>query len=90
MAHSKSAKKAARQSIKRAARNKSVRTFFRDRIKAFREVAATGDREKSALAFKAAVSAIATAQSKGVIARNTASRYVSRLNRQLNKLSAKK
>lgn len=89
MAHSKSAKKAARQNAGREMRNKSVRTFFRDKVKAFREVLATGDRDKAAAAFKEAVSAIATARSKGVIQKNTAGRYVSRLNQQLNKLSAK-
>ena len=89
MAHSKSARKAVRQTAKRTMRNKAVRTFYRDRIKACREAIASGDKAKAAAAFKAAMSSIATAKSKGVIHANTASRYVSRLNKQLNRAPAK-
>jgi small subunit ribosomal protein S20 len=89
LAHSKSAKKAARQSKKRAARNKAVRTFYRDKIKECREAIASGNKDSASQAFKAAMSAVAVAVSKGVIHKNAASRYVSRLNFQLNKLSKK-
>jgi small subunit ribosomal protein S20 len=89
LAHSKSAKKAARQTVKRTLRNKAVRTFYRDRIKACREAIASGDKAKAGAAFKAAMSSIATAKSKGVLHGNTASRYISRLNKQINRLSAK-
>jgi len=89
LAHSKSARKAVRQTIKRTARNKAVRTFCRDQVKACREAIASGDKARAAEAFKAATSSVATAVSKGVIHKNTGSRHISRLNRQLNKLSAK-
>jgi small subunit ribosomal protein S20 len=89
LAHSKSARKAARQTIKRTARNKAVRTFFRERLKACREAIASGDKAKAGEAFKAARSAVATAVSKGVLHKNTGSRYISRLNRQLNKLTSR-
>ena len=88
MAHIKSAKKRIRQSKKRTLRNKIVRTGFREKIKTCREALAAGNLETAQTAFKAAASAIASAVSKGVLPKNTAARYVSRLNLQLNKLQA--
>jgi len=89
LAHSESARKAARQSEKRAARNKAVRTFYRDKIKECREAIASGNRDSASQAFKAAMAAVASAVSKGVLHKNAASRYISRLNLKLNQLSRK-
>ncbi len=88
MAHIKSAKKRIRQTKKRTIRNKIVRTSFREPIKAFRDALAAGNPEQAQAAFKLAIGRIASAVSKGVLHKNTASRYVSRLNLQLNKLKA--
>ena len=89
MAHSKAAKKAKRQTVKKTLRNRAVKTFYRERIKACREALASGNKETAAAAFKAATSAIGTAQAKGVLKKNTAARYVSRLNKALNALLKK-
>jgi len=89
LAHSKSAKKAKRQTVKKTLRNKAVRTFYRERIKACRAAFASGNKETATAAFKAAMSAIGTAQAKGVLKKNTASRYVARLNKALNALLKK-
>jgi len=89
LAHSKSAKKAIRQTAKRAARNKAVRTFCRDRIKECRAAILSGNKEAAAVALKAAVSAAGKAVSKGVLRKGTASRYISRLTLQVNKLAGK-
>jgi len=89
LAHSKSAKKAIRQTVKRAARNKAVRTFCRERIKECRAAIAANNKEGAQAALKAAVSAAGKAVSKGVLPKNTASRYISRLTLQVNKLASK-
>jgi small subunit ribosomal protein S20 len=89
LAHSKSAKKAIRQSAKRAVRNKAIRTFFRERIKECRVAIGSGNKESAGAALKAATSAVGKAVIKGVLDKNTGSRYISRLTIQYNKLAAK-
>ena len=89
MAHSKSAKKAIRQTAKRTVRNKAIRTFYRERIRECRAAISSGNKESAGLALKAATSAVGKAVSKGVLPKNTASRYVSRLTLQYNKLAGK-
>lgn len=89
MAHTKSAKKAIRQTVKRTARNKAVRTFYRERIKECRAAIASGNKDTATAALKTAASAMGKAVSKGVLSKNTAGRYVSRLSRQCAKLAGK-
>jgi small subunit ribosomal protein S20 len=89
LAHSKSAKKAIRQTVKRTARNKSIRTFCRERIKECRAAINSGNKESAEKALKAAISAVGKAVSKGVLVRNTGSRYISRLTLQYNKMGQK-
>lgn len=79
MANHKQAEKRNRQRIKRRSRNllhlSSMRTF----MKRVRRALAGKEVEAAQAALPAALTAIAKAASKGVIHRNTASRYKSRL-----------
>jgi len=86
LAHTKSAKKCIRQIKKRTERNKRIRTVYREHIKLCRDAIRSGNLEQAQSAFKNAMSAISSARSKGVLHKNTARRYISRLNIQLNKL----
>jgi small subunit ribosomal protein S20 len=79
VANHKSAEKRNRQRIKRRARNLLHLSTMRTFIKRLRKALATSDVEGAKAALPTAVTAITRAASKGVIHRNTASRYVSRL-----------
>ena len=82
------AKKAARQSMKRAQRNRSVRSATRTGIaKALRSVE-SGDVEMAETAVVEAMSLLDKAAQRGVLHKNTASRGKSRLSRRLNRLKA--
>jgi len=78
MANTKSAQKRSRQTIRKTARNKSVLNAMRSSIKSAR-TAKTSKSADATSAIKLAVSRVMKAASKGVIHKNTASRYVSRL-----------
>jgi small subunit ribosomal protein S20 len=77
MANIKSAEKRMRQAARRQRRNRAVRTRLRSAVKAFRTSEAK-DREKK---LSATASQIDRALKKGVIHRNAAARYKSRLAR---------
>ena len=80
------AAKTLRAQKRKAARNKSVRSFTRSRVrKAVETVDADGAGEASAEAVRAASAALDKAASKGVIHKNTAARKKSRLAKRLNK-----
>jgi len=76
MANHKSAAKAHRRSLSRAARNKSVKSRFKTFITKFKE-------NLNQDTFNAMQSEIMKAVSKGVLHLNTASRKISRLNNLL-------
>lgn len=84
MAHHKSAKKAARQTIKRTARNKSVISRVRTFIRKFEEMVAQ-DKAKAAEFLKTVQSVVMRGVTKGVLAKNTAARTISRLSAKLKK-----
>ncbi|MFC2075109.1 30S ribosomal protein S20 [Bdellovibrionota bacterium] len=88
MATHKSAKKRARQNIKRAERNKTYRTRFRSVIKAVRAAAEAKDLKKAKEALRIAIPTIDIAASKNVIKQTTAKRYISRLTKTVNQISA--
>ncbi|MDJ0853028.1 MAG: 30S ribosomal protein S20 [Myxococcota bacterium] len=85
MANHKSARKRARQSIKRRARNRHVKTTVRSALKTARTSAEAGDKEQGPAAIRRAESLLRRAASKGVIPAKRASRLVSRLNKAANK-----
>jgi small subunit ribosomal protein S20 len=78
-----SAQKRHRQSLKKKDRNRAVRTEMRHEIRKVREIVAKGDGTTAVSELKAAVKIIAKAATKGVIHKNTASRYISRLSKQV-------
>jgi small subunit ribosomal protein S20 len=79
MANTKSAKKAARQTIRRTAVNKTRRSRLRSSVRKVEEAIASGNKEAALAALKEAEPVIARTMQKGVIHRKTASRKVSRL-----------
>ncbi len=78
MANIQSAEKRMRQTARRQQRNRSVRTRLRSTVKAYR---AASETDKSKM-LPATVSEIDHALKKGVIHRNAAARYKSRLARK--------
>lgn len=78
MANNASAEKANRQSQKRRMRNRAALSTLRTAVKKAR-AAIDGKAEDAASLRKEAISIIDSAVTKGVLKRNTASRYVSRL-----------
>jgi small subunit ribosomal protein S20 len=78
VANIKSAQKKHRQMIYTRARNRSVMSNLRTAVKAARSAIDT-KAEDAAVTVKAAVSTINKAVSKGVLKKETAARYVSRI-----------
>lgn len=83
MANHKSALKRAGQNERRRLRNKAVQTRVKNVVKDVR-LAVAQDAENSVEQLNVAKSAIDKAAKKGVLHKRTASRKVSRLNRQVN------
>ena len=87
MANHKSAKKRARQDVKRRARNRQLKSRVGGAIKNFRAALAGDDNEKADSALRAAEGVLRRAATKGVIPRKQASRRISRLNKAKNRQS---
>jgi small subunit ribosomal protein S20 len=87
LANHKSAKKRARQDLKRRARNRRVRGGLKTAIKAARTAIAGDDSDAAAKAARNAEGVIRRAASKGVLTKKQASRRVSRLARAANSSS---
>ena len=82
------AKKAARQSVKRAQRNRAIRSATRTGTnKALRSIE-SGDPDEAAPAVTEAAGLLDQAVRKGIMHRKTASRRKSRIAIRLNKMSA--
>jgi len=86
MANTKSAKKAARQTVRRTTVNKARRTRLRSSVRKVEEAIASGNKEAAAAALKEAEPIIARTAQKGVVHRKTASRKVSRLAKRVRAL----
>jgi len=78
MANTRSAAKRSRQTLRRAARNRSVKTHLRRLQKQVRSAP-----ERSADQIRATISAIDKAAKNGIIHRNAANRRKARLNKTL-------
>lgn len=79
MANIASAKKAARQAVKRRASNTSQRSTLRTAIKEVRKAVAAGDKVAAKAVFQRSVSTIDSIADKDILHKNTAARYKSRL-----------
>ena len=84
MAHSLSAKKRIRQSIKRRARNRSRKEQIKEGVKAFTAAVTAGAFDKAEAALREAAKRLDKVAAKGTIHKNTAARKRSRLAKRLN------
>ena len=79
MANTKSAKKAARQSVRRTVINKARRSRLRSAVRKVEEAISAGDRTAALTAMAEAEPVIIRAAQKNIVHRNAARRKVSRL-----------
>ncbi len=83
MANHFSALKRARQTETRTARNRANTSQLRTALRKLRQAIQSGDGAQASTQFSATVSVIDKAVKKGVIHKNTAGRYKSRLSKRL-------
>lgn len=88
MANTKSAKKAARQTVRRTEVNKARRSRMRTTVRTVEEAIAKGDQAAAIAAMQLAEPELVRAAQNGVVHKNTAARKVSRLVRRIRTLSA--
>ncbi len=79
MANIKSARKRARQAVKRRSRNVSLQTEARGAVREVKKAIAAGDKKAAAAALVRSQAVIDRVAAKGVLHRNAASRQKSRL-----------
>ncbi len=84
------ARKRHRQSLERRMRNKSVRSRVRRQMRAMRSAIDEGDADKVRKLLPETISVIDVGWRKGVLHRNTASRYKARMARQAQAVIAGK
>lgn len=87
MPNHKSAKKRVRQNEKRRAVNRSNRSGLRTQIKKLRAAVGGSDSTQSQELLNPTVSIIDKAVNKGLLHKNTAARYKSRLTRHVTSLA---
>lgn len=87
MANHKSAEKRIRQNAKRNEINRSNRSKLRTSIKKLRSSVAASDKSGATELLFPTVSLIDKAVNKGIIHKNTAARYKSRLTKHVNGLA---
>ena len=83
MANIESAKKRARQAVKRRAHNVTLTSKMRTAVKNVLKAVQSGDKATATARFKTAVPEIDRAANKGLIPKNRAAKYKSRLNARL-------
>lgn len=86
MANSPQARKRARQAEKNRQRNAGQRSMMRTCIKKILYAIQDGNKEAAAEAYKAAVPVLDASARKGLIHKNKAARYKSRLNERVQAL----
>jgi small subunit ribosomal protein S20 len=87
MANHKSAEKRVRQNEKRNAINRSNRSKLRTQVKKLRAAVASSDKSLSTELLNPTVSTIDKAVNKGIIHKNTAARYKSRLTKHVAEIA---
>jgi small subunit ribosomal protein S20 len=88
MANTKSAKKAARQTVRRTAVNKGRRSRFKSSVRKVEEAIASGNKDAARAALKEAEPIVARTAQKGIVHRKTASRKVSRLAKRIGAMGS--
>lgn len=86
MANSAQSRKRARQAETHRQRNTSYRATFRTALKKVLNAISAGNKEEATTAYKNAVSVIDKTSNKGLIHKNKAARYKSRLNTRITTL----
>jgi small subunit ribosomal protein S20 len=86
MANTKSAKKAARQSARRTAINRTRRSRLRSAVRKVEEAITAGDKSRALAAMAEAEPVIIRSAQKKVVHRNAAQRKVSRLAHRIAEL----
>ena len=84
MAHSLSAKKRVRQTLKRRARNRFRKEQIKEQVKSFNAALAGGDMTKAEAELNKVAQRLDRTAAKGTIHKNTAARRRSRLAKKLN------
>jgi small subunit ribosomal protein S20 len=84
----KSALKANRQNIKRREQNRQMRSRLRTALKSIRSSLDAKDLSAARSALNDTISIVDRMATKGIIHRNTASRYKSRITSRISKASA--
>lgn len=88
MAHSLSAKKRIRQSLKRRARNRARKDVLKNQVKEFNSALTAGSIDTAKEEFRKTVQRLDKVAAKHTIHKNTASRKRSRLAKRLNAMIA--
>ncbi len=88
MANIASAKKRARQAVKRRAHNASLRSMARTCIKKVIASIESGNYEEAQASYTAAVPVLDSMVNKGIFSKNKAARHKSRLNAKVKALKA--
>lgn len=86
MANSPQARKRARQNDKRRVHNHGLRSSMRTAVKKVLRAVRAGDRDAATAAFQRAVPVVDRVAGKGLIHKNRAARYKSRLNDRIRAL----
>ncbi len=90
MANHVSSLKRTRQTETKTAVNRSNRSKLRGSLRALREAITKGDLQAATTQYRATASVLDKSVQKGVLHKNTASRYKSRLNARLKAIAAPK
>jgi small subunit ribosomal protein S20 len=90
VAHSLSAKKRIRQTLKRRARNRARKDVLKGQVKLYLSALGGGDVAKAEAELRNVTSRLDKVAAKGTIHKNAAARKRSRLTRRLNALRAGK
>ena len=80
MANSPQARKRAKQNETRRQHNAALRSKMRTFVRRIRTAINAGEKEQAQVAFKEAVPVLDRMSGKGILPKNTAARYKSRLN----------
>lgn len=81
-----SARKRARQNLKAREHNRSLYSLLRNKMKELRASLAAKNKKEADVFLKSTLPVIAQMASKGIIHKNTAARYASRLTKAFNQL----
>ena len=90
MADHFSALKRARQTETKTTRNRANKSRLRSALRSLREAIAKGEKEAAQTAYRETVSVVDKGVQKGILHKNTASRYKSRLSKRVKAVGVAK